>query len=194
MSGAFALRKLLFADTEVGHTVVPGYHFSGTYSTLLSSAVLPHPAAVPPKNGLPLASVCFGSSLLASLTMKPYRRERWWAGGLFLSIVYYNSVKAHKVGNGVVGHQCGFLAASAGVIGCTARMMSGVGSTKKNAGLIAMFLGLAWYEVGRFHLWCDYLTEFRREAAPQRYQDLLGAYVPQDVEVDFLPFRDASLK
>lgn len=189
MSGSFALRKLLFDNEEEEHVNRRGYHFSGAYAPLLSSVVVVQPAAVLPKSGLPLASLCLFSSFMSCLTMKVRNKERWWMGMFAICTVYYSSVKAHKVDNGLVGHQSGFFAAGMGVIGCTARLMVRSGSLKWNVGCLGLFTSLMWYEIGRYHLWTEHVTEFRREVTPERSYDLLGEYVPQSLEVEFLPYR-----
>jgi len=40
------------------------------------------------------------------------------------------------------------------------------------------------------HLWAEHAVEFRRSVSPERYHDLLEEYVPQSVDIEFLPYRD----
>jgi hypothetical protein len=193
MSGSFALRKLLFDDEEEAHSVNRrGYHYAGAYAPLLSSVAVVQPAAVLPKSGLPLACLCLFSTFVGCLTMRVRNKEKWWLGMFSICTVYYSSVKAHKVNNGLVGHQSGFFAAGMGVIGCVARLMVKSGSFKWNVGCLTLFSSLLWYEIGRYHLWTEHVTEFRRAVTPERSYNLLGEYVPQALEVEFLPYRAIS--
>ncbi|KPI87732.1 hypothetical protein ABL78_3205 [Leptomonas seymouri] len=189
MSGSLALRKLLFDDEEEQNVNRRGYHYAGTYAPLLCSVAVVQPAAVLPKSGLPLASFCLLSTFVSCLTMRVRNKEKWWMGMFGICTAYYSSVKAHKVNNGLVGHQSGFFAAGMGAIGCVARLMVKSGSFKWNVGCLGAFSALLWYEVGRYHLWTEHVTEFRREVTPERSYDLLGEYVPQSLEIEFLPYR-----
>lgn len=189
MSGSWALRKLLFANTEEADTARRGYHYSGSYEPLLATVVLSQPAAVTPKSGFRVACVCLGSCLVACVTMKRRHHEKWWLGVFVLSGFYYNAVKAHKVENGLVGHQSGFFAAAMGALGCGARLAVRAGSVKATTRQLSLFIALMWYEVGRYHVWEAHATEFKREVSPERYYNLLSEYVPQGIEVEFLPYR-----
>lgn len=192
MSGSSALRKLLFADAEETSISRRGYHCSGSYDPLLNTVAIAQPATIAPKSGFRFACACLASCVVGCLTMKSRNREKWWFGLFLISGVYYNSVKAHKVGNGLVGHQSGFFAAGMGVLGCTARLMARSGSAKWNRRLLLTFTALAWYEVGRYHMWAAHTTEFRREVSPERYYNLLSEYVPQELQVEFLAYRDVT--
>lgn len=189
MSGSFALRKLLFDQGDQEDVNRRGYHFAGAYAPLLHPVAVLQPAAVLPRSGLPLACGCLFAAFTTCLTMKARHKEKWWMGMFAICTIYYGSVKAHKVDNGVLGHQSGFFAAGLGVVGCSARLMVRSGSACRNAAGLALFAALMWYELGRYHLWSEYMTEFRREIAPERSFDLLGEYVPQSLEVEFLPYR-----
>ncbi|AIO00227.1 hypothetical protein LPMP_292800 [Leishmania panamensis] len=189
MSGSFALRKLLFDRGDEEDVNRRGYHYAGAYAPLLHPVAVLQPASVLPKSGLWFASLCLFSSFMTCLTMKVRNREKWWMGMFAISVVYYNSIKAHKVGNGLLGHQSGFFAAGMGTIGCTARLMAKSGSARQNVGGLSLFVALLWYEIGRYHLWAEHVTEFRRDVTPQRSYDLLGEYVPPTYEVEFLPYR-----
>lgn len=192
MSGSFALRKLLFDIDDEEDVNRRGYHYAGAYAPLLHSVAVLQPAAVLPKSGLPFACLCLFSSFATCLTMKVRNKERWWMGVFAICAVYYNGVKAHKVNNGLVGHQSGFFAAGMGAIGCVARLMAKCGSARMNVGCLGLFTALMWYEIGRYHLWAEHVTEFRRDVTPERSYDLLGDYVPQSVEVEFLPYRTVT--
>lgn len=192
MSGSLALRKVLFGDGDGEDVGRRGHHFAGSYESLLCSAVVLQPAAVLPKSGLNISCACLFASLVGCLTMKVRNKEKWWLGMFGITAVYYNSVKAHKVNNGLVGHQCGFFASGMGCIGCVARLMVRSGTVRQNSFLLAIFGSLMWYEIGCFHLWSEHVTEFRREVTPERSYDLLGEYVPQSLEIEFLPYRSVS--
>ncbi|CCW59763.1 unnamed protein product [Phytomonas sp. EM1] len=192
MSGSFALRKLLYANIQDEDVAKRGYHFSGSYEPLLGSVCIFQPSAVVPDSGLTVASLCFGACSLGCLTMKTRNKEKWWFGLFLLAAFYFNSVKAHKVNNGLVGHQCGFFASALGTIGCVGRLLIRSGSPRMNKGLLALFTGLMWYEIGRYHLWADHVTEFKRDITPERYHNLLSEYVPQDVAIEFMPYRGVS--
>ena len=115
--------------------------------------------------------------------------------GLFaITVVYFNAMKAHKVDNGLVGHQCAFFGDSALMIGSGCRMMVRSGSMRRNGVIFAVAAGLLWYDIGRFHLWADYVAQLRRELSPERSFNLLQEYVPQDVEREFLFFRGVTRK
>ncbi|CCW67259.1 unnamed protein product [Phytomonas sp. Hart1] len=192
MSASFALRKLLYANIQDEDVTKRGYHYTGSYEPLLGSICIFQPSAVAPRSGLTLASLCFGACTLGCLTMKTRNNEKWWFGLFLLATFYYNSVKAHKVNNGLVGHQCGFLASALGTIGCACRLVVHSGSSRTNRRLLAIFIGLMWYEIGRYHLWAEHVTEFKRDITPERYHNLLTEYVPQNIEVEFLPYRGVS--
>ncbi|KAH9598700.1 hypothetical protein LSM04_000189 [Trypanosoma melophagium] len=192
MSGSQALRRLLFLDVEDGSVARRGYHFSGTYEPLLYSTTLEQPAAVNPRSAFRFSSCCLLSCFLGCLTMKSRNMERWWLGLFFMGGMYYNAMKAHKVNNGLVGHQSGFFAAGMGVLGCSARLMVRAGGVRNNSLLLLLFSALMWYEVGRYHLWAEHVSEFRREVVPGRTCNLLTEYVPQDIETEFLPYRSVS--
>ncbi|KAG5473931.1 hypothetical protein LSCM1_04567 [Leishmania martiniquensis] len=191
MSGSLALRKLLFDGGDQEDVNRRGYHYAGAYAPLLHPVAVLQPAAVLPKSGLPFAFLCLFSSFSTCLTMRVRNKEKWWMGMFAICVVYYSSVKAHRVDNGLVGHQSGFFAAGMGAVGCVARLMAKSGSIRKNLGALGLFSGLLWYEIGRFHLWMEHVTEFRRRVTPERSYDLLGEYVPQSLEAAFLPYRDA---
>nr|CCC89758.1 conserved hypothetical protein [Trypanosoma congolense IL3000] len=192
MSGSQALRRILYAEAEEGSVACRGYHQEGTYSALLSSVTVEQPAAVQPRSGLRLASTCLAGCFLGCLTMRARNMERWWFGLFFMGGLYYNAVKAHKVGNGLVGHQSGFFAAGLGVIGCGGRLLVHAGSPKMNKILILIFSSLMWYEVGRYHLWSEHVSELRKEVAPTRTYNLLSEYVPKHIDADFLPYRSIA--
>lgn len=189
MSSSPALRKLLFADREIGEQEHRGYHYLGSYEVLLHSAWIEQPASVTPRSGLKLASLCLFSSFMSCFFMKRRNKEKWWFGLFLITGVYYSSVKAHKVNNGLVGHQSGFFAAGMGVIGSTARIVLKSGRRIANLSLLAMFSTMMWYEIGRFHLWSEHVVEFRRLSTPQRSYDLLSEYVSPNFNIEFLPYR-----
>ncbi|CAD2218666.1 hypothetical protein AGDE_01363 [Angomonas deanei] len=192
MSGASALRKLLFAQDEEGEVNRRGYHFSGTYEENLFSCRLDHPGVVQPRSALSVTSTCLAACFVGCLTMKTRNKEKWWFGLFLLCGVYYNALKAHKVGNGLVGHQGGFFAAGMGAIGCACRVLVRSGSRRNNLLLFSVFTSLMWYEVGRFHLWSEHVSEYKREVFPERSHDLLSEYVPDTMVVEFLPYRSIS--
>ncbi|KEG13743.1 hypothetical protein DQ04_00811030 [Trypanosoma grayi] len=192
MSGSQALRRLLYIDTEEGSVARRGYHYEGTYEPLLRSTTLEQPAAVLPRSGFRLSCACLAGCLLGCLTMKARNMERWWLGLFFMCGMYYNAVKAHKVNNGLVGHQSGFFAAGMGVLGCGSRLVVRAGSRRNNVRLLSLFSALMWYEVGRYHLWAEHVSEFRREVTPERTYNLLTEYVPQGIDTVFLPYRSVS--
>ncbi|KAG5499432.1 hypothetical protein JKF63_07995 [Porcisia hertigi] len=192
MSGSFALRKLLFDRGDEEDVNRRGYHYAGAYAPLLYPVAVLQPAAVLPKSGLPFACLCLATSFAKCLTMKVRNKEKWWMGMFAICTVYYSSVKAHKVGNGLVGHQSGFFAAGMGAIGCVARLMARSGTVRRNLRGLGLFAALLWYELGRYHLWAEHVTEFRRDVTPERSYDLLGEYVPQSLEVEFLPYRGVT--
>ncbi|KAK7200216.1 hypothetical protein NESM_000073000 [Novymonas esmeraldas] len=189
MSGSFALRKLLFDRGDQEDVNRRGFHYAGAYAPLLHPVAVLQPAAVLPRSGLPFACVCLFSSLAMCFTMKARNKEKWWLGMFAICAVYYSSVKAHKVDNGLVGHQSGFFAAGMGTIGCTARLMVRSGSPRRNVGGLALCTALLWYEMGRYHLWSEHVTEFRRDVTPERSYNLLDEFVPPSLEVEFLPYR-----
>lgn len=189
MSGSFALRKLLYAESEAGEYRFRGYHNLGAYDALLHSAWVEQPAAVQPRSRYRFASLCLVSSFLTCFFMKKRNKEKWWLGTFLITCVYYSSVKAHKVNNGLVGHQSGFFAAGMGVIGFGSRLILNSGTRKINVSGMLLFLAMMWYELGRFHLWSEYVTEFRRITAPQRSFNLLDEYIDPTCKVELLPYR-----
>ncbi|AAZ10331.1 uncharacterized protein TEOVI_000444300 [Trypanosoma equiperdum] len=192
MSDSHALRRLLYAGAEEGSVAPRGHHHGGSYGTLISSVAVEQPAAVQPRSGLRLSSACLAGCFLGCATMRAANRERWWLGLFFMGGLYYNAVKAHKVGNGLVGHQSGFFAAGLGAIGCVGRLLVRVGNPKANRRLLCMFAALMWYEVGRYHLWSEHATEFRKEVTPEHAYGLLTEYVPPHIDTDLLPYRSVS--
>lgn len=189
MSGSSALRKLLFAERDLGEQEHRGYHYLGSYEALLHSAWIEQPASVSPRSGFTLASFCLFSSFMSCFFMKRRNKEKWWFGLFLITGVYYSSVKAHKVNNGLVGHQSGFFAAGMGAIGSTARLVLKSGHRNANLSLLALFSSMMWYELGRFHLWSEHVVEFRRMSTPQRSYDLLNEYVSPSLHIEFLPYR-----
>ncbi|ESL09481.1 hypothetical protein TRSC58_02796 [Trypanosoma rangeli SC58] len=192
MAGSQALRRLLYVDAEDGAVARRGYHFSGTYEPLLYSALLEQPAGLQPHSGFRVACACLFGCFVGCLTMKARNMERWWLGLFFMCGMYYNAVKAHKVNNGLVGHQSGFFAAGMGVLGCGCRLVVHAGSAKTNRRLLLLFGTLMWYEVGRYHLWAEHVSEFRHELTPERTYNLLAEFVPQETATEFLPYRPVS--
>lgn len=124
--------------------------------------------------------------------MRGRNKEKWWFGLLAMSGLYYLALKAHKVGNGLAGHQSGFYAAAVGLVGCSCRLAVHSGSRRVNALLVPVFMMMMWYEIGRYHLWSEHVVEFRRAESPERYHSLLEDYVPQSVDVEFLPYREVK--
>ncbi|EPY32396.1 hypothetical protein STCU_02832 [Strigomonas culicis] len=193
MSGSFALRKLLFADSEDGDVARRGYHFSGSYEPLMyTGSRLDHPSVIAPKSGFRITSLCLGTCLLGCLLMKRRNKEKWWFGLFFICGMYYNALKAQKVGNGLVGHQAGFFAAGMGAVGSGCRLVLRSGSRRANSTALAVFMSLMWYEIGRYHLWSEHANEFRREVTPERSFELLSEFVPEHIEVEFIPYRELS--
>lgn len=192
MSGSFALQKLLYAEKELGEHEHRGYHFSGIYEPLLHSAQIDHPGSVTPRSSYRFSSLCLFSSFTASFLMKKSRKEKWWLGLFLMSGLYYCSVKAHKVHNGLVGHQSGFFAAGLGTIGVFSRLIIKSGTFKTNFGLLCFFSTLLWYELGRFHLWSEHASQFRQIISPSQSSDLFGEYFSPSVQVAFLPYRKLS--
>lgn len=192
MSGSFALRKILFSRSDEHDITIGGYHTSGCYEGLVNGLQVENTCTCPPRSGIAFSCVCLASCFLTCAFMKNRNKEKWWLGVLFMTGMYYNSMKAHKAGNGLVGHQCGFFAAGMGAVGCTARLIAHNGSQRWNGRMLLLFLTLMWYEVGRFHLWAEHAVEYKKEVSPGSSMDLLHEYVPQNLEVAFLPYRPVS--
>lgn len=189
MSGSFALRQLLYAEKELGEDNYRGYHFFGIYETLLYSAGIQHPASVTPRTAYRFSSLCLFTSFASCLLMRKSNKEKWWLGLFLMSGLYFCSMKAHKVGNGLVGHQSGFFAAGLGTIGVLSRIVLRAGKPATNAKLLTLFSFLLWYELGRFHLWSNHAGEFRQLVAPQPSADLFSEYISPSCQVEFLPYR-----
>lgn len=189
MSGSFALRRLLFADNEEGEYYHRGYHYRSAYEPLMLSTWIERPAQIPPTSRYNFSIACLLTTLSACSLMKKRNKEKWWFGLFMLTGIYYCGVKAHKVDNGLVGHQCGFFAAGLGTIGSTARLVLRSGPKKQNLSLLATFSTLMWYELGRFHFWSEHVIELRRLVTPQRSYNLLSDYIDPSCPVEFLPYR-----
>ncbi|KAG8343164.1 hypothetical protein ERJ75_001609400 [Trypanosoma vivax] len=192
MANSHALCRLLYREREDGSVARRGYHYSGSYDSLLSSAILDQPAAVQPRSGFRLSCACFGGCVLSCIFMKTQSSMRLWFTFFLMSGMYFGALKAHKVGNGLAGHQCGFFAAGLGTLSCVARLLTHTGRVRTNIRLFLTFVSLMWYEVGRYHLWSEHASEFRRNVTPQQTYNLLTEYVPPDIEADFLPYRAIS--
>lgn len=188
MSGSSALRKILFAEKEVGEQPFRGHQNVGVCEPLMWSAVVQDPSAVLPRSGYRLSTFCFGTSFL-SLFLSKGRKEKWWFGVFLITSVYYHALKAHKVDNGLVGHQSGFYAAGMGMILTTGRLVLRSGQRATNAKLFLLCSAAMWYELGRFHMWSEYAVAYRKWMSPQRSYNLMGEYFSPSCEVEFLPYR-----
>jgi hypothetical protein len=188
MIGADALRKLLYREEEEGDLSRRGYHYTQIYDGLLTSAVVEKPAAAAPRSGYKFSLLCLSTTFVGCLTMKARNKEKWWVGLFFIMGGYYNALKAHKQGNGLVGHQSSFWTSAAGCLGLTARLAMGGGRAggKMNGLFVLMFGATAAYDLGRFHMWQEHVSEVRAVVMPERSYDLLQEYVPSGVETEFV--------
>ena len=186
MIGADALRKLLYREEEEGDLSRRGYHYACAYDGLLSTAVVERPAAAAPRSGYPFSTAALGATFVGCLMMKARNKEKWWFGLFCIMGGYYNAMKSHKAGNGLVGHQGSFWTSVAGLLGLGLRTMVGGGNRGVNLSFLLLFGGTAVYDLGRFHMWMEHLSEFRAVVTPQRSLDLLREYVPTNVETEFV--------
>jgi hypothetical protein len=186
MIGADALRKLLYREEEEGDLSRRGYHYASVYDGLVSSAVVEKPAAALPRSGYRFSAVCLATTFVGCLTMKARNKEKWWVGLFFIMGGYYNALKAHKQGNGLVGHQSSFWTSLAGLLGLGARLSMGGGAGRANRVFLTAFGAVALYDLGRFHMWQEHVSEVRAIVTPERSYDLLHEYVPSSVETEFV--------
>lgn len=189
MSGSFALRHLLYAEKQLGEQKYRGYHFFGIYEPLLYSAGMDNTASVIPRTAYRFSSLCLFSTVASCFFVRKSSKEKLWIGLFLMAGLYFCSMKAHKVDNGLVGHQSSFFAAGLGTIGVLSRMIMRSGTFRGNANLLCLFSFLLWYELGRFHLWSEHAGEFRQLVAPQFSSDLFSEYISPSCKVEFLPYR-----
>lgn len=184
---ADALRKLIYLDHDFTDLEKGAVHYNTSYDgPLLNSVSFEHPHSVRPPSGTQCSSYVLAATVLGSITMRARHKEKWWLGLMLIGVVQYTSMKAHKVNNGLVGHQTGFFAAAMLGLGSLARLVVRSGTPRWNLGMLATSAALAWYEVGRFHMWTEHVAWFRMHHNPHEAFDLLQEYVPQDIETAFV--------
>lgn len=195
MISADALRRVLYTDVAKDDGVRSGLRFHTAYDgPLLQSVAFENPAATQPRSMFRFSMYVLGTSAFGCLTMRARNKEKWWLGLFGVTVMYFSALKGHKVDNGLVGHQLAFFADAMLVIGCFARLLVRSGSPSFNLALLGVGSSLAWFDLGRFHLWSDYVAQLRREVSPERSLDLLDDYVPEDIDTEFMFFRPAKTK
>lgn len=192
---ADALRKILYAEVDKDEGVRTGLRYQSAYDgPLMNSFAFESPSAVRPSSAFRFSSVVLAACTLGCITMKSRNKEKWWLGLFAVTGMHFTSFKSHKVDNGIVGHQCAFFADGMLAIGCLARLLVRSGVARRNAQLLGVSLALMWYDIGRFHMWTDYVAQLRLVVSPERSVDLLSDYVPNDVEAEFIFIRNATVK
>jgi hypothetical protein len=206
MLSSDAIRKILYFDDAQTASTGPssaltrdgsktGLRYSTCYDgPILSSVGFETSSAIQPRSAYGYSAAILATTTLGCLTMRARNKEKWWVGLFGVNLVYFSALKAHKVENGLVGHQCGFFGDALLIIGVVARIMVRSGSMKHNASLLCASSAMLWYDLGRFHLWSDYVAQLRRDVTPERSFDLLAEFTPQDLAVEFLNFRRATVK
>lgn len=198
MISSDAIRKILYLDAtdEPARSSKAGHQYSCTYDgPLMGCASFEVNSSVIPRSKMRASGVFLGTCTLGLLSMRSRHKEKWWSGLFFVTVLSYFALKAHKVENGLLGHQIGFYSSCMLMIGSGARMAIRSGSRSTMAPLHLVSWALLWYEVGRFHLWMDYMVQFKRDAHEGRGTfNLLSEFVSQDIETEYLPFRSLHTK
>lgn len=193
MISADALRRVLYSDIDKDEGVRSGLRYHTSYDgPLFQPMGFENPSAAQPRSMYRFSAYVLGCCTLGCLTMRARNKEKWWLGLFGATIMYFSALKGHKVDNGLVGHQLAFFSDAMLMIGSLARILVRSGSLRFNVGLLSMAGCLAWYDLGRFHLWSDYVAQLRREVSPERSLDLLDDYVPSDIDTEFMFFRQAK--
>lgn len=193
MLGTSALKKLFFAEQE-GDTLYlkRGYHSSTHWDQFPNSAFLEYSSAVMPPNAFKISTMCMSACFLSCLLSRGRHSEKWWLCGLALGVGYYSAVKCHKVGNGCEGHTASMWCDVAGMIGFMARLIAKNGNRNFNAACLLAFSGLAWYDLGRFHMWSAWLGEYKKERTTGHLRNIWTEYTPSSAEPELLPFRSVQ--
>jgi hypothetical protein len=104
---------------------------------------------------------------------------------------FFIEAKFHYHGTGAVGHHFGFWVGVGSFMGFSAKAMLGIGNRRFSLMCVGLALVDMWYEMGRFHAWQPWWTEFQRENGnvylPK--SSAFTEYVPTDLPVELLPFR-----
>jgi hypothetical protein len=203
MLGSDALRKILYLEDPTRSNALTSSDSAGKialrYATcydgpVLGSVGFETASAIQPRSMYMQSWLVMGASTFCCLSMRARNKEKWWLGLFAVNMVFFNAVKAHKVSNGVVGHQSGFIGDVMLMIGFLGRIMARSGSFRSNVAWLTFSGCMAWYDLGRFHLWMDYLANLRREVTPERSYDLFAEFSPKDIPLEFLSFRKATLR
>lgn len=203
MLGSDAIRKILYLEdptraaglTSSDEAGKVGLRYATCYDgPILGTVGFETASAIQPRSMYFQSWLVMGATTFACLSMRARNKEKWWLGLFCVNMVYFNAVKGHKVGNGVVGHQSGVIGDGLLMLGFLARMMVRSGRLRSNLMWFALSSALAWYDLGRFHLWLDYVAQLRKEVAPQQSYDLLAEFSPKDIPLEFLLYRKATVR
>lgn len=196
MLGSAALRKLLSYDAEGDLHLKRPYHYSTHYEHIgggLTSCSLEYPSVMEPPNGLWVSVAAMGFCLASCILSRKRHQEAWWMGGLGLSIGYYGAMKSHKVGNGPQGHLGSLWTSLFALLGMAMRAGIAVQSKARITPFTKICIGIAmadiWFELGRFHMWSDWVFQFKRRRDGRGVmEDVWAEYVPAHADTTFHHF------
>lgn len=196
LSATPALSKLTHYDSDGDLRLKRNYHVTTHFDHVpgvSGMCSMEYPAAVqPPSGAIPhFGMMC--TTFIACLLSRRRHQEKWWLGGVVLTVGYFTSGKFHKQGNGAQGHNAGVFLATFGVVGTTARCMGSSGATPFNVASIALFFLMGWYDWGMAHQWTAYIAQFKREISGASGKALETSlwieFVPQHEATEFVHFK-----
>jgi hypothetical protein len=193
-SAASALRKISHYHADEDLRLKRGYYETTHFDHLGvgSSCTLEYPAAVCPPSAKNFHySMCAGA-LLSCLVSRQRHQEKWWIGGLFLSIGYFVSAKFDESGSGIQAHNAGVIMSGVGTLGLLCRTIANSGRRSFNVKCMGLLIATGWYEWGMSHIWTAYIAHFKQEATGRSSAfttSLWIEYVPQHIDPTFVHYH-----
>jgi hypothetical protein len=193
-TAASALRKISSYQADDDLRLKRSYFFTTHLDHLGvgSSCSMEYPAAVCPPSARKFHYGMSGATLFSCLLSRQRHQEKWWLGGLFLSLGYFIAAKFDEAGAGIQGHNAGVLISVFGTLGLTCRVIAGSGNRGFNLKALALLWAVGWYEWGMVHQWTAYITHYKQEMSGRAKSfetSLWVEYVPQHIDPVFLHYH-----
>lgn len=194
--GSSALRKYLFGEYGDDPTTNGGYAYKTSMDHLaLQGPVVQRPHSIKPYISMHVPAVLMFATAGTCMFRRTRSQEKWMLCNLTLAVAFYVSMKCHKVGNGYFGHQSAFWGCFAGAGISLVRAVIGSGNPRTNLMSCAAFTCMAWFEIGRFHVWGAHIMTLQKVNKGQSVSvaSIWQPYIPQDIDPELIMFRGVEV-